>query len=203
MKKNVILLTLMLCSISISVQAQDIKSILTGIVQSAVGDNLTTEASIVGTWNYTAPACKLSTGNDDLLATAGNSVAATAAESYLTKVYQKIGLDQCVITFNEDGTYTTGMGKVKSNGTYTFNSQDKSVTFKTKLGITFTAKVAVTINSMTLTFNADKLLAAVKAITGYAGNITKYAKTINSLLEKYEGISLGFQLTKQQQSLAL
>lgn len=197
MKKNVILLTLMLCSISISVQAQDIKSILTGIVQSAVGDNITTETSITGTWNYAAPACELSTADSDLLSNAGNSLAATAAESYLKNIYTKIGLDKCTFTFNPDGTYSTSLGKISTKGTYTFNAEDKTITFKTKLGLSFNAKVAVTINSMSLTFKADKLLNAIKAITGYAGNITKYATTINSLIEKYEGISLGFELTKQ------
>ena len=203
MKKTFILLALWICSVSIPVQAQDIKSILTGIVQSAIGDNLTTETSVIGTWNYSAPACVLDNGKDDLLATAGNSVAATAAESYLTNIYKKIGFDKCVFTFNEDGTYKTSLGKIATTGTYTFNVEDKTITFKTKLGLTFTAKVSVTINSMSLTFNADKLLNAVKAITGYAGNINKYAKTINSLVEKYDGIQLGFQLSKQQAALAL
>jgi hypothetical protein len=197
MKKTVILLVLMICSFSISVQAQDIKSILTGIVQTAVGDKLTTENSVIGTWSYSAPACILASEEDDILSNAGSSLVATTAESTLTKVYSKIGFDKCIFTFNEDGTYTTTAGKVSSKGTYTFNAEDKTITFKTKLGISYTAKVSVTINSMSLTFKADKALTAVKAIAGIAGSITSYAQTINSLANKYNGLSLGFELAKK------
>jgi hypothetical protein len=197
MKKTVILLVLMICSFSISVQAQDIKSILTGIVQTAVGDKLTTENSVIGTWSYSAPACILASEEDDILSNAGSSLVSTTAESTLTKVYSKIGFDKCIFTFNEDGTYTTTAGKVSSKGTYTFNAEDKTITFKTKLGISYTAKVSVTINSMSLTFKADKALTAVKAIAGIAGSITSYAQTINSLANKYNGLSLGFELAKK------
>ena len=197
MKKTVILLVLMICSFSISVQAQDIKSILTGLVQTAVGDKLTTENSVIGTWSYSAPACILASDEDDILSNAGSSLVSTTAESTLTKVYSKIGFDKCIFTFNEDGTYTTTAGKVSSKGTYTFNAEDKTITFKTKLGISYTAKVSVTINSMSLTFKADKALTAVKAIAGIAGSITSYAQTINSLANKYNGLSLGFELAKK------
>lgn len=196
MKKTFILLMLCICSFSISAQAQDLKSILTGLVQTAVGDNLTTEGSVVGTWNYSSPACVLESSESDILSSASSSLVSTTAENTLTKVYSKLGFDKCVFTFNEDGTYTTTTGKVSSKGTYTFNAEDKTITFKTKLGISFTAKVTVTINTMSLTFKADKALTAVKAIAGVAGNITSYAATLTSLANKYNGLSLGFELKK-------
>lgn len=186
------------CTVT-TMQAQDLKSILGGIVQSAVGDKLTTKQSILGTWKYKAPACEFENkeSNNNLLSTATSSVAATTAESTLIKVYDKLGLDQCVFVFNEDGSYSTNLGKIKTKGSYTFNTEEKTITLKTKLGLTLTAKVAVTGSSMTLMFNADKLISAVKAITGVASNLTQYAKAINSLAEKYDGMMLGFELVKQ------
>lgn len=183
---------------TVTAQAQDLKSILGGIVQSAVGDKLTTKQSILGTWKYKAPACEFENkeSNNNLLSTATSSVAATTAESTLIKVYDKLGLDQCIFVFNEDGSYSTTLGKIKTKGSYTFNAEEKTITLKTKLGLTLTAKVAVTGSSMTLMFNADKLISAVKAITGVASNLTQYAKAINSLAEKYDGMMLGFELTK-------
>ncbi len=199
MKKSLILTLLWICSLSVSVQAQDLKSILSGIVQSAVGDKLTTEQSVIGTWAYKAPACVLEsqTESGNILSSAGGSVVESTLESSLTKIYNKIGFNKCTFTFNSDGTYTTTMGKIKGSGTYTFDAGNKTITFKTKLGIKFTASVAVTINSMSLTFKADKLLTAIKAITGFAGNITQYASTLSSLADKYKGFNLGFELSKQ------
>ena len=178
MKKILVLSLLWICSLSVSVQAQDIKSILSGIAKNVVGDKLTTEFSVIGTWAYKSPACKLENDDANILSSAGGSVMA-------------------IFTFAEDGTYTTAMGKIKGKGTYTFNSEDKTITFKTRLGVKFTAKVSVTGSSMALTFKADKLLTAIKAITGIAGNITQYAGVLSSLADKYDGLSLGFELAKQ------
>lgn len=197
MKKTLICTLILAFSLSISGNAQDIKSILSGLAQTALGNKLTTAQSVIGTWKYSAPACALDSGNDDLLAKAGNSVASSAAESSLTKVYDKTGLNKCLFTFNENGTYSTTIGKIKANGEYTFNPEEKTITFKTKLGIKVTAKVAVTGSSMTLMFKADKLISAIKTITGLASNITKYAALIGSMAEKYDGLDLGFELSRQ------
>lgn len=197
MKKLLFLTLAWICAISFSAQAQDVKSILTGLLKDAIGDQLTTQQSVVGTWNYKSPACQLDNGNDDLLSKAGNSVVSSTAEGTLTKVYDKVGLDKCTFIFNEDGTYSTIIGKIKAKGNYTFDAEAKTITFKVKLGITVTAKVAVTGSSMTLMFKADKLITAVKAITNVATNLTQYAAVINSLASKYDSLSLGFELAKQ------
>lgn len=197
MKKLLFLSLAWICTISFSAQAQDVKSILTGLLKDAIGDQLTTPQSVVGTWTYKAPACQLDNGSDDVLSKAGNSVVSSTAEGTLTKVYDKVGLDKCTFIFNEDGTYSTTIGKIKAKGNYTFDAEAKTITFKVKLGLTVTAKVAVTGSSMTLMFKADKLITAVKAITNVATNLTQYAAVINSLASKYDSLSLGFELTKQ------
>ncbi len=195
MRKYVSLTVALLVLCAVSAQAQDLKSILGGIAKTVVGDVTTTQTSIIGTWNYVSPAIKMQ--SDNTLASLGGDVASSTVESKLAPMYAKIGLDKCVFTFNEDGTYTTSMGKIKSSGTYTFDAESKIMTMKTKLGATVTAEVTTTITSMTLVFKADKVMSAVKTITGYLGNVTKYANTVNALAKNYDGMSLGFELVKQ------
>ncbi len=181
----------------ISAQAQDLKSILGGIAKEVVGNKVTTQTSIIGTWVYAAPAIKMK-GEDDVSNIVSSVASATSAfDGKLEPIYAKVGLDKSVFSFNEDGTYKTEMGKIKTSGTYTFNPEDKTITMKTKLGVSVTATVVTTGPSMTLLFNADKVMGAVKTITGFAGSISKSAATINSLAKKYNGVSVGFELKKQ------
>ena len=68
------------------------------------------------------------------------------------------------------------------------------------MGITINAKVVTLGSSMSFLFNADKLLDALKSLTGLASKIntnTSYISSILSLLENYDGLKVGFELTKQ------
>ena len=58
--------------------AQDLKSVLSGVVKNVVGDKTTTESSIIGTWTYAGPECQFE--SDNLLAKAGGEVAAKDVE---------------------------------------------------------------------------------------------------------------------------
>ena len=54
---------------------------------------------------------------------------------------------------------------------------------KSKLGIQTVAYVTVTGNSMSLVFNADKLMSILKVITGAASKVNSTAATLNSVAE--------------------
>lgn len=43
-------------AILVNANAQDLKSILTGVAKAVVGDKATTSSSIIGTWKYVGPA---------------------------------------------------------------------------------------------------------------------------------------------------
>ena len=65
--------TVVLSVFTVNLHAQDWKSIITGIA-SAVGDKVTGNNSLEGTWKYAGPDCKFS--SDNFLATAGGELAA-------------------------------------------------------------------------------------------------------------------------------
>lgn len=175
--------------------AQDLKSVLSGVVKNVVGDKTTTASSIIGTWTYAGPECQFE--SDNLLAKAGGEVAAKEVEEKIQKVYEKVGMDGCQYTFNEDGSYSCTVKGKTSSGTYTFDSDAKTVTMKSKLGIKTMAYVTVTGDSMSLVFKADKLMSVLKTITSAASSVNSTASTISSIADSYDGLRLGFELKKK------
>ena len=174
--------------------AQDLKSVLSGVVKNVVGDKTTTASSIIGTWTYAGPECQFE--SDNLLAKAGGEVAAKEVEEKIQKVYEKVGMDGCQYTFNEDGSYSCTVKGKTSSGTYTFDSDAKTVTMKSKLGIKTVAYVTVTGDSMSLVFKANKLMSVLKTITSAASSVNSTASAINSVADSYDGLRLGFELKK-------
>lgn len=175
--------------------AQDLKSVLSGVVKSVVGDKTTTESSIIGTWIYAGPECQFE--SDNLLAKAGGEVAAKEVEEKIQAVYEKIGMNGCLYTFGEDSSYSCTIKGKTSNGTYTFDSDAKTITMKSKLGIKTVAYVAVTGDDMSLVFNADKLMSVLKTIAGTASSVNSAASAIDSIADSYDGLRLGFELKKK------
>ena len=181
-------------AILVNANAQDLKSILTGVAKAVVGDKATTSSSIIGTWKYVGPQCQFESEN--LLAKAGGEVAAKEVEEKMQTVYDRIGMSGCEYTFNEDGTYSYTLKKRTMSGTYTFNDKEKTITMKGKLGVKTVADVTVTGNDMSLVFNADKLMSVLKTITGTVSKVNSTAATINSVAGSYDGLMLGFDLKK-------
>lgn len=175
--------------------AQDLKSVLGGIVKGVVGDKMTTSSSILGTWMYVGPECRFE--SDNLLAKAGGEVAARKVEERIGAIYDKLGLDGSTCTFSEDGSFSCVVKGVISGGTYAFDGDAKTVTMKTKLGIEIVAYVTIAGDTMSLVFNADKLMSVLKTVTGAASGANATASAINSLASTYDGLRLGFELRKK------
>lgn len=174
--------------------AQDLKSILGNVVKNVVEDQTTTSTSIVGTWTYVGPDCQFE--SDNLLAKAGGEVAAKKVEDQLLSIYDKVGMEGFQYTFGEDGSYSCTIKGKTTSGTYTFDSDAKTITMKSKFGIKLTAYVTVTGSNMSLVFKADKLMSVLKAVTGAASGVNTTASAINSIATSYDGIRLGFELKK-------
>lgn len=187
-------IVLALFAVSANAGAQDLKSILSGVAKTVVGDKATTASSVVGTWTYVKPDCQFE--SESLLSQAGGEVAASAVEEKLQTVYDKVGIDDCQFTFDEDGSYSYTIKSRTVSGTYTFDSDAKTITMKGKLGVKIVAHVTVTGSSMSLVFNADKLMSVLKTITGAAAKVNSTASTIDSLAGSYDGLMLGFELKK-------
>jgi hypothetical protein len=173
-----------------------LKSILSGVVKTVVGDKTTTASSIIGTWKYSQPECAFE--SDNLLTQAGGEAAATKVEKKLATVYKTLKLTSITYTFNEDNTYSYSIGSKSFSGTYTFDSTNKTVTMtSTTLGTSLTAYVTTTGSTMTLTFDADKLLTVMQSISSLAASANSTASLINTLASSYDGMRLGFELTKK------
>lgn len=176
------------------VQAQSIGDLLTGLGKTLVGDKATTAASLKGTWTYTGPACEFE--SDNLLSKAGGSAVSTKIENKITPVLKKYGVHGIVYTFDGNGNYTTKIKKRTIKGTYTFDSKEKTITFKPHYGKEYTANVSILSNQMTLVFNADKLMHVLQTISNTAAKQNSTAATINTLMKNYNGMRLGFRLKK-------
>ena len=181
MKKiKFIMAAVMLLIGATTMQAQSLGDILGGIGKAIIGDKATTEEGIKGTWQYTGPACEF---------------AAAKIESKLSPILKKY-VPGIVYTFDGKGNYTTKIKKQTIHGTYTFNSKEKTITFKPKFGKEYTAHVSVQGKEMTLVFNADKLMTILKGISNTTATQSTTAATINALLKSYNGMRLGFKLKK-------
>lgn len=198
MKKKTLLksiwILLVMCGVSANAGAQDLKSILSGVAKTVVGNKATTASSIIGTWTYSGPECQFESEN--LLAKAGGEMAAKEVEEKMIAVYNKVGMNNIRYTFNEDGTYSYQMKKRTVTGSYVFDDAAKTITMTGKLGLKTVAYVTVTGNDMSMVFKADKLMSILKTITGAASKVNSTAATINSVAEAYDGLMLGFELKK-------
>ncbi len=199
MKKNILSLVFMAAFTLMATNSQaqswsDLfnKDNISKVVNAITGGSQS--INMVGTWGYKGSAVEFE--SDNLLMKAGGSAAATMAESKLNEQLSKVGIKsgQMSFTFNADSTFTSTVGSKKLNGTYSYNASTKQVELKYLKLLNLHAKVNCSSNSMDLLFNSDKLL---KLITFFGSKSSNTAlKTVSSLAEKYDGMMLGFQLSK-------
>lgn len=193
-KVKVLLAAAFFCMSATSIQAQSIKDILSGVISNVVGDKATTESSFKGTWKYNAPACEFE--SDNLLAKAGGTAAAEKIEKRVAPLLKSVGVNGIVYTFDGKGNYTSKIKKRVTKGTYKFDSKAKTITFTPTIGMAYTAHVAVQGSTMTLTFEADKLMTTLKTISNATSKLSTTAALINTLMNSYSGMRVGFELKK-------
>lgn len=193
-KVRVLLAAAFFCMSATSIQAQSIKDILSGVISNVVGDKATTESSFKGTWKYNAPACEFE--SDNLLAKAGGTAAAEKIEKRVAPLLKSVGVNGIVYTFDGKGNYTSKIKKRVTEGTYKFDSKAKTITFTPTIGMAYTAHVAVQGSTMTLTFEADKLMTTLKTISNATSKLITTAALINTLMNSYSGMRVGFELKK-------
>lgn len=193
-KVRVLLAAAFFCMSATSIQAQSINDILSGVISNVVGDKATTESSFKGTWKYNAPACEFE--SDNLLAKAGGTAAAEKIEKRVAPLLKSVGVNGIVYTFDGKGNYTSKIKKRVTEGTYKFDSKAKTITFTPTIGMAYTAHVAVQGSTMTLTFEADKLMTTLKTISNATSKLSTTAALINTLMNSYSGMRVGFELKK-------
>lgn len=167
-------------------------SILSNIISVFAGDVLTSQSTLVGTWNYSKPCVQFE--SESLLAKAGGTMIADKAESTLETYYQKIGIKKgsCKFVFGSDNSLQYTIGSKTYTGSYTFDSSKKTVTITTQLGAQVTAYVSITGTTMGLTFDASKLLTLLNS----ASSVSSTLSSISSIASNYSGMKLGFEFSK-------
>lgn len=193
-KANILLVSALLCVPAANVQAQSVKDILSGVVKTVVGDKATTASSIKGTWKYSGPACEFESSS--LLSKAGGEAAASKLEAKIAPVLKTLGMTGIVYTFDGEGNYTSKLKTRETRGTYTFDSSAKTITFTPSVGKAYTAYVTTQGSTMSLTFNADKLMTTLKSISNATSKLSTTTSIVNSVIGSYDGLRLGFELKK-------
>lgn len=157
--------------------------------------------NITGTWEYTGAAVKFT--SDNVLMSAASELAAGQVEDKLDEYLQKTGLRQGTFSyvFETDSTFTTVFNKMKFPGTYRFSPEADTIELdygksERLKGFTIKTQVTVGINSMELLFNADRIIEFIGKISSSSGD-TKL-KALSSLISQYDGMKIGFGLTKVQ-----
>lgn len=183
------------------------KDALTSIIENVVGGAVSKlDLSIEGTWTYSQPEVQFK--SDNLLAQAGGAAATTKVENTLKKLYDKIGINRSLsYTFSSDSTFTQTIkigSTVKTlKGTYTLDKENKVITLQYaalgKIGLgKISAIYANTGTSLALLFDASQMLSFTKKVLAALSSVSGVASisTITALIQNYDGMLLGYKLTK-------
>ena len=200
MKQKLLLTLLLACSTLLPAAAQDWGDILKKAATTAA-DKLTggklTEAALVATWNYTAPAAKFE--SDNIMSELGGTAMESTVTSYLEKGYTVVGIKPgaASFTFNSDKSFTAELGKAKElSGTYEFDASTHEITLqfnKTKFNISsLTGHVYLRGSELQLVFPVTKLVDVITAI----GSKISSLQTVAALLEQYKEVYVGFAFAK-------
>lgn len=167
------------------------------VVSNLLGTNKLTPADLQGSWAYSSPAVTFK--SDNLLKKAGGAAASATVVSKLKPYYAKAGLDKMILTVKADSTFTMQLKRGSLSGTISTSATGGMMTFNfkaAKISIgSLDAAVSKAGNNLTVTFDVSKLMTLVNTIASVSGNST--IKGLNTMLQSYDGIQAGFQLTKQ------
>ncbi len=171
--------------------------ILSNILGSVLGNENVTPKDLVGTWKYSSPAVTFE--SDNFLQKAGGAAAAATIEEKMSTYYKRAGVDNLVLTVEEDSTFTMKFGRMTLSGNITQGTQAGELVFnfvamKTiKLG-SYHAYAMISGNTMSLTFDISKLMDILNKVSSIVGSSS--LKTLNTLLQSYDGMRAGFKMTK-------
>lgn len=172
--------------------------LLSGVANKfGVGSSTLTIDKLVGTWKYSGPA--VSFKSDNLLLKAGGAAAATQVEAKLEPYYRTAGLTSLVLTVAEDSTFTFKAKFITLNGTMSKDAETGNFIFNFKALKKFNvgsmeSYIVMNGDKMELTFDVSKLMVLIEKAGKISGNST--IKSISTLLNKYDGLTAGFELQR-------
>lgn len=208
MKKTIIIAAAMFCMLASDMQAQSLKDLfkkdnigetLGGIAETVLTKTGIMKTDITGNWTYAQADCKFT--SEDLAKQAGGTLAATKISDRLSDVYTRIGIKPGAFNFqfNSDSTFTSTLGAKTLKGDFMLEGNDITLNYKIAGGLktaSVNAHVQKAGNNLSILFNADKLL----TFFGQLGSVSNIAvlKTVAALAEGYDGMMIGYEMTKEQ-----
>lgn len=171
-------------------------SIINGILNNVIGSATFSQADLCAhTWKYSKPGCAFTSEN--LLAKAGGEIAASKIEEDLSKYYSKFGFSKSntYFTFKTDGTFAAKIDGKSWNGTYTFDEKTHAIQLKGLL-LSASGFATRTANGISLLFEQKKLLTLITTLSklNLTGSTTMSA--VSSIVDNYDGVRIGFEMTK-------
>lgn len=173
--------------------------LLSGVANKlGVGSSSLTVDKFAGTWNYSGPA--VSFKSDNLLLKAGGAAAASQVEAKLEPYYRTAGLTSLVMTIDADSTFTFKARLVTLSGSVSKNPATGNFIFQfralKKINVgSMESYIVMNGDKMELTFDVSKLMLLIEKAGKISGNST--IKGISALLNKYDGMTAGFELQRQ------
>lgn len=171
---------------------------LKGVVEGLITKSDLSESDLVGSWEYSAPAVAFE--SDNFLQEAGGAAASGIITDKLAPYYEKAGITDLTATFNDDGSFSFQLRRLTLSGTYEKDTASETGDFnfnfkaagKIPVG-NFKAHVEKVGTKLTITFDVSKLITLVNTIANVSGQST--LKSVASVLNSYEGMNCGFELT--------
>lgn len=200
MKKSLLIAVAALLLAGSTAHAQNWKEALKQAASTAADkatDGKLTQYALVGTWNYAKPGVKME--SKDAAAEMGSAMLTAAIASQLEKAYLKAGIKPGAgsFTFNKDNTFAATIGAQTFTGTYQFDHTNHTVSLhfakgKVDLGA-IPGHVYLSGTQLQLVFPVTKLVEIVKSV----GAKIPELDSIMPLLEKADGLYIGFEMTRQ------
>ena len=168
----------------------------TGVVNaitSVIGLDKVSAQTLIGTWQYRNPGCAFTSEN--LLAKAGGEVAAVQIEEKLLPYYQQVGIsaNNTMITFNQDGTFSSRICGTPFSGRYTFDEATQKITLKGLL-LTVNCYTKRERNGISILFEGKKLLSLLQTLAAFSGN--QNLETVSEISKNYDGVRVGFDMNR-------
>jgi len=163
------------------------------VLQSVIGSGKLTEKDIAGTWKYSEPGVAFT--SEDWLAKAGGEVAASKVRNELAPYFSKYNINSSntSFTFGQDKTFSATLSGKTIKGTYTYDESTNAVKLKTLL-VSFDGFVTRTTGGISLLFESKKVLTLLQTLGSVSNN--ESVKTLSDLSKNYEGVRVGFDLTR-------
>lgn len=195
--KKLLILAISLCAVSFTANAQKsllntAKKVATESADQATGGKVTSK-TIVGAWQYKAPATRI-IGKDKALS-AGSAVLGATMSDQMAEVFDNTGIKRgfCSITFRKDGKFSMPIKGKTISGSYSYSSSNHVVTlrvFKSKYG-TFTGYAYVSGRSLQLLLPADKFVTFMSEIGAKSSSMSSFTTK-----SKKGDVYIGFEFEK-------